>query len=127
MHPFQYHEPQSLDEAVGLLTSESSGAAQIIAGGSDLIDEIKEGIVSPASVVSLASVPGLTGITEKDDGLSIGAMTTIADVAAHPVVRAAYTSLAEAAGGLATPQIRNVGTLEETLTSVPAAGITDTR
>ena len=119
MHPFQYHEPQSLDEAVTLLTGESASAAHIIAGGSDLMDEIKEGIVSPASVVSLASVPGLAGITETDAGLRIGAMTTIADVAAHPIIRAAYTSLAEAAGGLATPQIRNVGTLGGNLNQRP--------
>ena len=119
MYPFQYHEPRSLDEAVALLTGESENAAHIIAGGSDLIDEIKEGIVSPASVVSLASVPGLVGITETDAGLGIGAMTTIADVASHPVIRAAYTSLAEAAAGLATPQIRNVGTLGGNLNQRP--------
>ncbi|MDE2780921.1 MAG: xanthine dehydrogenase family protein subunit M [Chloroflexota bacterium] len=119
MHPFQYHEPQTLQEAATLLTDDQGGAAHIIAGGSDLIDEIKEGIISPASVVSLVSVPGLAGIAETGAGLSIGAMTTIADVAAHPVIRAAYTSLAEAAGGLATPQIRNVGTLGGNLNQRP--------
>ena len=119
MHPFQYHQPQTLEEAATLLTDAQDGAAHIIAGGSDLIDEIKEGIVSPASLVSLASVPGLAGIVESGAGLRIGAMTTIADVAAHPVIRAAYTSLAEAAGGLATPQIRNVGTLGGNLNQRP--------
>ncbi len=119
MNPFQYHEPQSLAETVGLLSVENGADAHIIAGGSDLLDEVKEGIISPASVVSLAGVPGLAGITEAADGLSIGAMTTIADIAAHPVIRTAYTALAEAAGGLATPQIRNIGTLGGNLNQRP--------
>ena len=116
MNPFQFHEPQSLSEAVTLLGQPD---AHVIAGGSDLLDEVKEGIISPGQVVSLASVPGLAGITESDSGLNIGAMTTVADVAAHPVIRAAYTALAEAAGGLATPQIRNVGTLGGNLNQRP--------
>ena len=116
MHPFQYAEPESLAEAVALLGRPDS---HIIAGGSDLLDEVKEGIISPGHVVSLASVPGLAGIAESDNGLSIGAMTTIAAIAAHPVIRTAYTALAEAAGGLATPQIRNVGTLGGNLNQRP--------
>ena len=116
MNPFQYSEPQSLSEAVAMLGRDD---AHVIAGGSDLLDEVKEGIISPGHVVSLASVPDLAGINETDGGLSIGAMTTIADVAAHPVIRAAYTALAEAAGGLATPQIRNVGTLGGNLNQRP--------
>ena len=118
MNPFQYHEPQSLAEAVELLKA-PGGDACIIAGGSDLLDEVKEGIISPERVVSLAGVPDLAGIDETEDGLNIGAMTTIADIAAHPVIRTAYTALAEAAGGLATPQIRNVGTLGGNLNQRP--------
>ena len=118
MHPFQYYEPQSLDEVTALLTGDDTGAC-IIGGGSDLLDEVKEGIISPASLVSLASVPDLVGIAENDEDLRIGAMTTIADVAGHPVIRTAYTALAEAAGGLATPQIRNVGTLGGNLNQRP--------
>ena len=118
MYPFQYHEPHSLAEALALLAVPES-SAHVISGGSDLLDEIKEGIISPGHVVSLASVPDLTGIVETDEGLNIGAMTTIADVAAHPVIRTAYTALAEAAGGLATPQIRNVGTLGGNLNQRP--------
>ena len=116
MHPFQYHEPQSLEQVATLLGEPDT---HIIAGGSDLLDEVKEGIISPGQVVSLASIPGLAGISETAEGLNIGAMTTIADVAAHPVIRTAYTALAEAAGGLATPQIRNVGTLGGNLNQRP--------
>lgn len=119
MRPFQYAEPQTLSAAVALLTAAEAGDARIIAGGSDLLDEIKEGIIAPGRVVSLAAVPGLAGIAETDGGLSIGAMTTIAALAAHPVIRDNYTALAEAAAGLATPQIRNVGTLGGNLNQRP--------
>ena len=125
MHPFQYHEPQSLTGAVTLLTAPPDVDARIIAGGSDLLDEVKEGIIAPGRVVSLAAIPDLAGIAEFEsengngNGLSIGAMTTIAAIAAHPVIRAAYTALAEATGGLATPQIRNVGTLGGNLNQRP--------
>ena len=116
MNPFQYAEPKNLAEAFTLLAEPD---AHVIAGGSDLLDEVKEGIISPVQVVSLASIPGLLGIDEAESGLNIGAMTTIADVAAHPIIRTAYTALAEAAGGLATPQIRNVGTLGGNLNQRP--------
>ena len=118
MHPFQYHEPQSLTEAQALLTG-ANVDTHVIAGGSDLLDEVKEGIITPGRVVSLAGLPDLAGIVESNDGLNIGAMTTIAEIAAHPAVRTAYTALAEAAGGLATPQIRNVGTLGGNLNQRP--------
>lgn len=120
MRPFQYAEPQTLSAAVALLTAEDAGDARIIAGGSDLLDEVKEGIIAPGRVVSLAAVPDLAGIAAAaDSGLSIGAMTTIAALAAHPVIRDNYTALAEAAAGLATPQIRNVGTLGGNLNQRP--------
>ena len=119
MRPFQYAEPQTLTAAVALLTAEDAGDARIIAGGSDLLDEVKEGIIAPGRVVSLAAVPDLAGIAETDGGLSLGAMTTIAALAGHPGIRDNYTALAEAAAGLATPQIRNVGTLGGNLNQRP--------
>ncbi len=119
MPPFQYTEPQTLPDAAALLTADPELDARIIAGGSDLLDEVKEGIITPGRLVSLASIPGLHGIAATDHGLSIGAMTTIAEIAAHPVIRADYTALAEAAAGLATPQIRNVGTLGGNLNQRP--------
>ena len=123
MQPFEYIEAQSVADAVALLTAEPEADARIIAGGSDLLDEVKEGIIAPGRVVSLAGIADLAGIveftSENGDGLSIGAMTTIADIAGHPVIRAGYTALAEASGGLATPQIRNVGTLGGNLNQRP--------
>lgn len=120
MRPFQYAEPQTLSAAVALLTAAEAPDARIIAGGSDLLDEVKEGIIAPSRVVSLAAVPGLAGLAATDDGgWSLGAMTTIAAIAGHPALRDDYTALAEAAAGLATPQIRNVGTLGGNLNQRP--------
>lgn len=116
MNPFQYHEPHSLAEASALL---SRDGAYAMAGGSDLLDEVKEEVINPGHVVSLAAIPGLAGIVESDSGLDIGSMTTIGEIAAHPVIRTAYPALAQAAEGLATPQIRNVGTLGGNLNQRP--------
>jgi xanthine dehydrogenase YagS FAD-binding subunit len=118
LQPFEYVAAQSVDEAVALL-SDRPGSARIVAGGTDLLSEIKEGVVTPAQLVSLSGIAGLNGINETAEGLAIGAMTTIAEVAGHPVVRSQYTALAEAAAGLATPQIRNVGTLGGNLNQRP--------
>ncbi len=118
MQPFEFLEPQSLEEAVALLAAEPATSA-LVAGGSDLLSEIKEGVAQPQRLVSLAGIEGLEGISESDDGLTIGAMTTIADVGSHPVIRRDYTALASAAAGLATPQIRNVGTLGGNLNQRP--------
>ena len=87
MRPFEYTEPQSLSEAVTLLTADPEADARVISGGTDLLSEIKDGTASPGILVSLSQVPGLQGISETGDGLSIGAMTTIAEIAGHPVVR----------------------------------------
>jgi xanthine dehydrogenase YagS FAD-binding subunit len=118
LQPFEYVEAQSIDEAVALL-SYRPGAARIIAGGTDLLSEIKEGVVTPGQLVGLSEIAGLNGISETDDGLTIRAMTAISDIAAHPVVQSRYTTLAEAAAGLATPQIRNVSTLGGNLNQRP--------
>ncbi|MSQ07206.1 MAG: xanthine dehydrogenase family protein subunit M [Dehalococcoidia bacterium] len=118
MQPFQYIEPKSLDEAVALLAAQP-GETQLIAGGSDLLSEIKEGVAAPRRLVSLAGIPGLRGIRETGGGLELGAMTTIAELAQHPAIRACYTALAQAAEELATPQIRNVGTLGGNLAQRP--------
>jgi xanthine dehydrogenase YagS FAD-binding subunit len=118
LQPFEYIEAQTIDAAVAALSARP-GTARVIAGGTDLLSEIKEGVVTPGQLVSLSGIARLNGINETDEGLTIGAMTTIADVAAHPLVRSRYTALAEAAAGLATPQIRNVGTLGGNLNQRP--------
>ena len=117
MTPFEYREPSSLEDAVGLLTAYED--AQIISGGIDLLGELKEGIASPGLLVGLAAVPGIAEIRESPDGVTIGGMTTITAIEHHPGIRRRYAALAEAAERLATPQIRNVGTLAGNLCQRP--------
>ena len=116
MPPFQYTEAQSLDEAVALLSR--PGAAPM-GGGTDLLPQVKDGVVPADQLVGLTAIPGMSAIAETADGLTIGAAATIADVAAHPAVRRRYAALAEAAGGLATPQIRNEATIGGNLSQRP--------
>lgn len=108
MPTFQYIEAHSLDEAVALLAEPGAVA---MGGGTDLLPQLRDGVFAAQRLVGLAAIPGMAAIAETSDTLAIGAAATIADVAAHPVVRRRYAALAEAAGGLATPQIRNEGTI----------------
>ena len=116
MPPFEYAEAQSVDEAVALL---SEPGALAMGGGTDLLPLVKDAVMPAERLVGLAGVPGMSAIAETGNGLTIGAAATIADVAAHPVVRRRYAALAGAAGGLATPQIRNEGTIGGNLNQRP--------
>ncbi|MDR5684221.1 MAG: xanthine dehydrogenase family protein subunit M [Armatimonadota bacterium] len=108
MNPFAYLQAKTLRSAVRAARQE--GAA-ILAGGTDLIPLIQDGIVTPAVVVSLGSVRGLDGIRSGSEGLRIGACVTLSALAAHRAVRTRYTALAEAARAAASWQIRNQGTV----------------
>merc|ERR1712098_661533 len=90
-----------------------------IAGGTDLIGEMKDYIESPKRLVNLKSIPGLDRISADDEGLTIGAMATLTDITEHSEIQKNYTALAEAAGVVASPQIRNVGTLGGNLCQRP--------
>lgn len=90
------------------------------AGGIDLLDLMKEGLLTPRRVVNLRVIPELGRVVEEQGGaLRIGAMVTLAQVAAHPLVRARYRVLAEAAGRSASPQIRQVATIVGNLLQRP--------
>ena len=118
MKPFNFVNAESVAHACSLLGTDSSGAV-MIAGGTDLMGEIKEGIVTPETVVNLPDGLGLVGIEATSDGMTIGAMTTVADIAAHQIINADFPALAQAASSVATPQIRNVGTLGGNLCQRP--------
>ena len=118
MKAFEYVSAQSVDE-VGELLAGNGEATGIIAGGTDLLGEIKQGTVRPSRLVGLQSINGLRGIHLYERGLLIGAMTTIAEIAEHEHVRSRYAVLAEACDSVATPQIRNVGTLGGNLCQRP--------
>ena len=118
---FQLLQPTSLAEACSMLAAAPDDAVPV-AGGTDLLSEIRDGTASPSTLVALDSIAdaSLVGITENcDGGLRIGALTSIADIAAHDGIRGRYAALAQAAGGLATPQVRNLGTLGGNLNQRP--------
>jgi len=91
--------------------SQLKDGAVVKAGGVDLLDRIKNGTDAPARLVNIRNIQSLRGIHSTPQGLSIGALTTLAEVADDPTIRAEYTVLADACGHAATPHIRNMATL----------------
>ena len=108
--PFELYQPTSIEAAVDLL-DEHRGGAWVLAGGLDSFDWFKDRIKRPSAVVDLGGIPELTGIREAQGGLEIGAMTTLTEIVRHERVRSAYSVVSTAAEHVATPQIRNQGTL----------------
>jgi xanthine dehydrogenase YagS FAD-binding subunit len=110
MPAFELFQPANVDDALGLL--ERHGAeAWILAGGLDTFDWLKDRAKRTNVVIDLSQVTELRGIKEADGGLEIGALTTLTEVVKHPVVREKFGLLMEAAELVASPQIRNQGTL----------------
>ena len=97
----------------------STDATVLKAGGIDLLDLMKEGLLTPRQVVNLREVPGLDRIAQDNGGLRIGAKVPLAQLAADPQVRAHYRALADAAGASASPQIRHVATIGGNLLQRP--------
>ncbi len=112
MKPFAHISARNLQEAIDLLKA-YRGKARVIAGGTDLIPLLKrESLPSyPEVIVDLKPVEGLQYIREDADGLRIGALTKLSEIAKSPIVREKYKALAEAAEAVATPQVRNMGTI----------------
>jgi 4-hydroxybenzoyl-CoA reductase subunit beta len=108
---FALAQPRSLSEAVALLAEHGPGA-MILAGGTDLVPNLKHELAAPEVLVSLAHVPELRGIRETDEGgLALGAMTSLDELARDARVLARAPALAQAAGLVAGPQLRRMGTL----------------
>lgn len=114
---FELINPKTL-ESVPALLGRKWDEAMLLAGGTDLLDMLKERLVRPQRVINLKSIPGLNYI-KNGAGLEIGALTTIAEIAEHASVRKNFTVLAEAAESIATPQLRNMGTLGGNLCQRP--------
>ncbi|MGI5989039.1 MAG: FAD-dependent oxidoreductase [Lachnospiraceae bacterium] len=109
MRNFEFVRPDTEKEAAGQIDKD----AVYMAGGSDLLGELKSDILPeyPKKIVSLKKIPGLTGIKYENGTLKIGAMTTLADVAKSDVVKEHAPALSEAAHSVATPLVRNMGTI----------------
>jgi len=110
MEPFEHIDAKTVDEASRLLEEYPS---KLIAGGTDLLGMLKDRVLPsyPELLVNIKSIPGLDRIEGDEGGLKIGALAKLADVAASPLVKEEYPLLAEAAHSVATPQIRNMGTI----------------
>ncbi|RJX25000.1 MAG: xanthine dehydrogenase family protein subunit M [Desulfurivibrio sp.] len=114
---FSYVRPASLQDAVSQLGSDN---ALIHAGGTDLLGCLRDEVFPAEKLVSISGLPELRGISKTtDNGLRIGALTTIAEVAAHPLIRESYAALAQGAAAVASPQLRNQGTLGGNLCQKP--------
>lgn len=118
MKNFQYGKPASLEQAAAFL-GKGDPKVFVMGGGTDLLGEIKEGIVEPAVVIDLKAVPGLAYIKKDKDGLAIGALTTIAELAEDPMIQKDFRVLHQAAKVVASPQLRNVGTVGGNLCQRP--------
>jgi xanthine dehydrogenase YagS FAD-binding subunit len=110
MPAFELFQPASAADAQKLLEQHGSDA-WVMAGGLDSFDWLKDRIKKPKAVVDLSGIAELKGVRETADGIEIGAMTTLTEVVKNPIIRQKYGLLAEAAELVASPQIRNQGTI----------------
>ena len=112
MKAFRHYDASTV-EACAALLSTYSGRARPIAGGTDLLGVLKDRILPeyPEALVNLKTIPGLSGVEEKDGWLTIGAMAGLEEISDNPVIKAKYGVLAEAAASVATPVIRKAATI----------------
>jgi len=110
MKPVNHVNATSLAE---IKTALSDGKTTLIAGGTDLLGTLKDNILRdyPSTLINLKTVPGLDYIEEKNGMLKIGAATRLADIAANTIVQKKYTALSQAASRVATPHVREMGTI----------------
>jgi xanthine dehydrogenase YagS FAD-binding subunit len=110
MPTFELLQPSTAADAQRLLEQHREDA-WVMAGGLDSFDWLKDRIKQPKIVVDLSGIDELKGIRSTNDGIEIGAMTTLTEIVHHPVVKQKYSVLSQAAELVASPQIRNQGTI----------------
>lgn len=110
VHEFTYLEPGSVAEAVSLLATHGD-AARVLAGGTDLIVQMKMERLKPAFVIGIGKLAELKGIRHEDGRLTLGALTTIREIARDTAVRQHYTALADACAAFSTMQVQVMGTV----------------
>ena len=108
MKTFSNANPKSIQEAVKMLGKPGSA---LVGGGSDLLGMVKERLIEPDVLVNLRSIPSLDKISQQPKEVRIGGLVTLAALSQDPLIRSRYKVLADAAGTVGTPQIRNAGTL----------------
>jgi len=121
----KFHSPQNLAEAFSLL--EELKEARILAGGTDLLVDIKQGLIKAEDIISLLEIKELKGIEKEENGIRIGAMVTAQEIISDPRVNQFIPALADAARSMASPQIRSVATIGGNISSaVPSADLPPT-
>ena len=118
MRPFEYASPATQEQAVALLGA-TWGQAEILAGGTDLLALMKDDVLHPERLVNIKQIKEMSGVTASSQGLRIGALTTLGELADHVNVVKDYPALAEAINDAASPQIRNMATLGGNLCQRP--------
>jgi xanthine dehydrogenase YagS FAD-binding subunit len=107
MNAFVLADCTTVDAAL----SQLKDGAVVKAGGVDLLDRMKNGTTQPLKLVNIRNISALRGINQTDQGLTIGALTTLTEISDHPVIRTQYQILSDACGHAATPHIRNMATV----------------
>jgi xanthine dehydrogenase YagS FAD-binding subunit len=110
MEAFEYAHPNNLKEAVALLGT-GWGYAEILAGGTDVLSLMKNYVATPKRVVNIKGIRELGGIRPTNEGLVVGALVTLEELRASKSVEAEFPALTQAAAGVTSPQIRNMGTV----------------
>jgi xanthine dehydrogenase YagS FAD-binding subunit len=118
MRPFEYASPTTKEQAVGLLGT-AWGQAEILAGGTDLLALMKDDVVHPKRLVNIKQIAEMNGVTVSSQGLRIGALTTLGDLADNVNVVKDYPAIADALNEAASPQIRNMATIGGNLCQRP--------
>jgi xanthine dehydrogenase YagS FAD-binding subunit len=118
MEAFEYANPTTLQEATGLLGTKW-GDADVLAGGTDLISLMKDGVYSTRRIINIKNIKELGGIRKAGSGLRIGATVTLDELLENSTIRSQFPALADAARGVASPQIRNMGTVAGDLCQRP--------
>jgi xanthine dehydrogenase YagS FAD-binding subunit len=120
MQPFEYTRATTVDEVIELLGQNGDGSVYPLAGGTDLLTLMKADLVAPHQLVDLKRVEQLpAGIVESADGITLGALTTLADIELSTLLQERCPPLAQAAAVAATPQLRNMATLGGNLLQRP--------
>lgn len=109
MYDFIYHRPETLEQAEKLFSDADD--AQFMAGGQTIVPVMKQRLAMPSDIIDLGKIGDLTGISLTDDVLTIGAMTTHAEVAVSDEVNKTIPALAHLAGDIGDPAVRNRGTI----------------
>jgi len=118
MNRFEYVSPDSVKQAVGLLSA-TWGNSEILAGGTDLLGRMKDYVSTPKRVVNIKNLPGLHAISSENGGVRIGSLVTLDRIADASDIRQDYPALAQTVAEAASPQIRNMATIGGNLCQRP--------